>query len=85
MANVLGTSLIRAQTRIQSKPKPLAKGAVTHDWTAFLGPTHNAISTETRLSRKLPPPADLGVHQGHGLRIAGDRGRAARVPPSTGQ
>ena len=38
------------------KPKPLPAGAVTHDWPAFLGPTHNGISTETRLSRVLPPP-----------------------------
>jgi outer membrane protein assembly factor BamB len=45
-----------AQTRLLAKPKPLAKDAVTHDWTSFLGPTHNAISTETRLSRVLPPP-----------------------------
>jgi outer membrane protein assembly factor BamB len=48
-----GTS---AQTRIHSKPKPLAKDAVTHDWTSFLGPAHNATSAETRLSRTLPPP-----------------------------
>ena len=45
-----------AQTRLHRKPKPLAKDAVTHDWTTFLGPTHNAVSTETRLSRALPPP-----------------------------
>ena len=40
----------------QSRPKPLPAGAVTHDWPALLGPTHNAVSTETRLSRVLPPP-----------------------------
>jgi outer membrane protein assembly factor BamB len=44
------------QTRVLGKPKPLAKGAVTHDWAAFLGPSHNAVSTETGLSRTLPPP-----------------------------
>lgn len=37
-------------------PKPIAEGAVTHEWTSFLGPTNNGISTETHLSRKLPPP-----------------------------
>jgi outer membrane protein assembly factor BamB len=37
-------------------PKPLAKDAVTHDWATFLGPSHNGVSTETRLSRTLPPP-----------------------------
>jgi outer membrane protein assembly factor BamB len=34
----------------------LPAGAVTHDWPSFLGPSHNATSTETRLSRTLPPP-----------------------------
>ena len=32
-----------------AKPKPLPAGAVTHDWKSFLGPTHNAVSTETKL------------------------------------
>ena len=45
-----------AQVRVLTKPKPLPAGAVTHDWTSFLGPTHNAVSTETKLSRMLPPP-----------------------------
>ena len=45
-----------AQARVHTKPKPLAKDAITHEWTSFLGPSHNAISTETRLSRALPPP-----------------------------
>jgi outer membrane protein assembly factor BamB len=36
------------------KPKPLPAGAVTHDWTSFLGPTHNAMSTETRLLHTWP-------------------------------
>ena len=44
------------QTRALRKPKPLPAGAVTHDWAAFLGPTHNAVSTETKLTRTLPPP-----------------------------
>ena len=46
----------RAQTRVLAKPRPLPAGAVTHDWTSFLGPTHNAVLTETKLSRTLPPP-----------------------------
>jgi outer membrane protein assembly factor BamB len=29
---------------------------VTSDWPSFLGPTHNAVSAETKLSRTLPPP-----------------------------
>ena len=46
---------VSAQAKVHTKPKPLAAGAVTHDWTSFLGPAHNATSTETRLSRILPP------------------------------
>ncbi|WP_395089739.1 PQQ-binding-like beta-propeller repeat protein [Armatimonas sp.] len=30
-------------------PKPLATNAITHDWRDFLGPSHNALSTETPL------------------------------------
>ena len=76
VGNVLATRFLSAQTRILSKPKPLAKDAVTHDWTAFLGPTHNAISTETRLSRTLPPPLIWEFTKGTGYAspaIAGER------------
>ena len=38
----------------RSKPKPLPPDAVTHDWKSFLGPTHNAISTETKLLPQFP-------------------------------
>lgn len=37
-----------------AQPKPLPAGAVTSDWPTFLGPTHNAVSPETRLLRKFP-------------------------------
>lgn len=40
--------------RVHAKPKPLPRGAVTHDWPSFLGPAHNAISTETKLQRQWP-------------------------------
>ncbi len=43
-----------SRVKFHGKPKPLPKGAVTHDWTSFLGPTHNAISTETKLQKKWP-------------------------------
>jgi outer membrane protein assembly factor BamB len=46
----------RAQPRVHAKAKPLAKDAITHNWESFLGPSHNGVSTETRLSRTLPPP-----------------------------
>src|SRR5690348_60172 len=56
LAQPVMTSLARGQTRVAGKPKPLPAGAVTHDWVSFLGPSHNAVSTETKLSRVLPPP-----------------------------
>lgn len=35
-------------------PRALAKGAVTHDWASFLGPSHNMVSTETKLLKAFP-------------------------------
>ena len=43
-----------AEVTFHAKPKPLPTGAVTHDWTSFLGPTHNGMSTETRLLHTWP-------------------------------
>jgi outer membrane protein assembly factor BamB len=62
--------------RVHRKPKPLAAGAVTHDWTRFLGPQMNATSTETKLARKLPPPLVWELRKGTGYSspaILGDR------------
>jgi outer membrane protein assembly factor BamB len=76
IVNTLGTRLVSGQPRARAKPKPLAKDAVTHDWTAFLGPTHNATSSETRLSRKLPPPLIWELTKGSGYTspaIVGER------------
>jgi outer membrane protein assembly factor BamB len=76
IGNVLGARFLLAQTRSLAKPKPLANDAVTHDWAAFLGPTHNAISTETKLGRKLPPPLIWEFTKGTGYAspaIAGER------------
>jgi outer membrane protein assembly factor BamB len=64
------------QSSSQSKPKPLAKDAVTSDWPSFLGPSHNGVSTETKLSRVLPPPLVWEFPKGTGYvspAIAGDR------------
>jgi hypothetical protein len=47
---------VGAQARVRTKPKPLAKDAGVSDWTSFLGPSHNGTSSETRLTRTLPPP-----------------------------
>jgi outer membrane protein assembly factor BamB len=57
-------------------PKPLPPGAVTHDWRSFLGPSHNSVSTETKLTRTLPPPLVWERPKGEGYTapaIAGDR------------
>src|SRR5262249_18881511 len=43
-----------AAVQVHGKPKPLPAGAVTHDWTSFLGPSHNGTSIETKLLVKWP-------------------------------
>ena len=65
-----------AQPVVRNPPRPLSPDAVTHDWASFLGPTHNAVSTETRLSRSLPPPLVWEMEKGTGYTspaVAGDR------------
>lgn len=42
----------QAGLKFHAPPRPLAQGAVTHDWRSLLGPTHNAISTETPLLKR---------------------------------
>ena len=64
------------QTRVHRKPKQLPTGAVTSDWPAFLGPSHNGVSAETKLSRTLPPPLVWERPKGTGYTspaIAGER------------
>src|SRR5215510_4004811 len=76
VAQPILSSFAQAQTRLVTKPKPLPAGAVTHDWTSFLGPTHNAVSTETKLSRTLPVPLVWEFPKGTSYSspaIAGDR------------
>ena len=65
-----------ADAIVHGSPGPLAGDAVTHDWPFFLGPTHDAVSTETRLSRALPPPLVWELAKGSGYAspaVAGDR------------
>jgi outer membrane protein assembly factor BamB len=74
-AQLLTVNAAPGQTRAHRKPKPLPAGAVTHDWRAFLGPSHNGVSTETKLSRTLPPPLVWECPKGTGYAspaIAGD-------------
>src|SRR6202047_231092 len=75
-AQLLDASAAPGQTRVHGKPKPLPPGAVTSDWRAFLGPSHNAVSTETTLGRTRPPPLVWECLRGTGYAspaIAGDR------------
>ena len=74
-----GQALIAGAARGQpvagAPPRPLSPNAVTHDWPSFLGPSHNAVSTETHLSRDLPPPLVWELEKGDGYTspaIAGD-------------
>jgi outer membrane protein assembly factor BamB len=58
-----------AGLKFHAAPKPLAPGAVTHDWRDFLGPNHNGISTETPLLQefgKTGPPLVWEVPRGEG-------------------
>jgi outer membrane protein assembly factor BamB len=76
MAQPLLAGIARAQTVVRGKPRPLPAGAVTHDWTSFLGPTHNAVSAETKLSHTLPAPLVWEFPKGTSYTspaIAGDR------------
>jgi outer membrane protein assembly factor BamB len=74
-AQLLTANAAPGQTRVHRKPRPLPAGAVTHDWRAFLGPSHNGVSTETKLSRTLPPALVWECPRGTGYAsaaVAGD-------------
>ena len=64
---------------VHAAPKPLPAGAVTSDWPRFLGPTHNGISSETKLLKRFPatgPTLLWEVETGRGYAspaVAGDR------------
>jgi outer membrane protein assembly factor BamB len=65
-AQALGGSGTTPQGRAHRKPRPLRAGAVSDDWRSFLGPTHNAVSAETPLTRVLPPPLVWEIPKGTG-------------------
>ncbi len=57
------------ELKFHAAPKPLAPGAITHEWRSFLGPTLNAISSETPLAKqfgKAGPPIVWEVNKGEG-------------------
>ena len=66
LAHTLAAGTASGQVRVHRSPKPLSADAVTHDWASFLGPSHNAVSTETKLSRTLPPPLVWELAKGSG-------------------
>jgi hypothetical protein len=75
LMGALAQGAAHGQSHVHRKPKPLPKGAVTQDWAAMLGPSHNAVSTETMLSRNLPPPLVWEFAKGTGYAspaVAGD-------------
>lgn len=75
-AQALVPSVGLAQARQHTAPTPLSDQATTHNWTSFLGPTHNAVSTETHLTRQLPPPLVWERPKGTGFTspaVQGDR------------
>ncbi len=65
--------------KFHAPPRPLAAGAVTHDWKSFLGPTRNGISTERPLRKQFnhkAPPIVWEVPKGEGYAtpsVVGDR------------
>ena len=76
LAQAIPSGTADAPAVVHRAPRPLAPEAVTHDWTAFLGPSHNAVSTETPLRRFLPPPLVWEWPTGNGYAspaVAGDR------------
>ncbi len=76
LAQAIPSATANAQAVVHREPTPLAPDAVTHDWASFLGPSHNAVSTETPLRRDLPPPLVWELPKGSGYAspaVAGDR------------
>lgn len=39
---------------VHAQPRPLPAGAVTSDWPCFMGPTHDGVSSETKLAAGWP-------------------------------
>ena len=76
VASAFAARTAPGQNASQTEPRPLASNAVTSDWPNFFGPTHNNVSTETRLSRELPPPLIWEFQRGTGYSapvVAGNR------------
>ncbi len=76
LAPIAAAAAVHPDVKTHAKARALAKDAVTHDWTRLLGPAMNGVSTETKISRKLPPPLLWEMRKGTGYTspsIQGDR------------
>ena len=76
MVQAVGSNPVEGQAVTHRAPTALASDAVTDDWASFLGPSHNAVSAETRLRRNLPPPLVWELPKGSGYAspaVVGDR------------
>ena len=57
------------EVTLHRAPASLLPDAISHDWESFLGPTHNAISSETKLVKSWPangPPLIWEMNSGSG-------------------
>ena len=76
MAQAVPSGTADPQAIQHRAPAPLAPTAVTQNWVAFLGPSHNGVSLETPLRKDLPPPLIWELSKGSGYTspaIAGNR------------
>ena len=81
IAQPLLAGVAHAQARVVAKPKPLPAGAVTHDWTSFLGPDAQRRLDGNEAESDAAAAARLGVPQGHELLVTGHCRRSAGVHP----
>ncbi|MDF1661991.1 MAG: PQQ-like beta-propeller repeat protein [Planctomycetota bacterium] len=64
--------------KLFKKASPLSKNAKTHNWTSFLGPTHNAVSTESKILFQWPK-------EGPGLVWRMEKGNGYSSPAISGE
>lgn len=84
LASPLAAAAVPGTAWPQTRPKPLADEAVAGDWPFFLGPTHNAVSPETPLTRDLPPALVWEFAKGVGYASPTVAGRRLVLPHRIG-
>ena len=85
IVNALGTRSVFAQTRVLVETKTAGKRRRHARLDRLSRADAQRDIDRDEAESKTAASADLGVHQGHRLRVAGDRRRAARVSPSIGR